>query len=564
MLSKLTPLGWKLLQEDCDLLVGEYLFRPPWILLISVLVGLFLWRIVRRARGEELDRLASRLTENHRFVAVILALGTALASWWVNVRVLGGLPHTQDEIAYLFQARTLASGRLFLDPLPDGLEQALSTVFLVHDNGRWYGKYPFGWPLVLSFGCLIGCEAIVNPITNALALVLFHGFLCRHGSAGWALTGSFLLACSPFFVLMGASFLSQPLTLLLFLGLLWCHDLAWEEAREWDSRNGQIASRPDRIAVWTGLLTAMLVTVRPFDALVLSVPICLPLVCGWIAQRRFRTVVVLIVASACGVALTLAYNQALTNDPFLTPFLKYSAGDRPGFGPRVGTFDPEGHNLYKGVLNLTFNTLVLNEDLFGWPSIGVVVVLLGLILPATWSRVERVVLACCAGIYLLYFCFMGHGLAFGARYYHVLLPAYVWFTLRAFDELVRRFGERMVLWLRVIVPFLCLIAFSTYYPGRLAWLEDYWDVLSRPRALLSRYGEEPAVVVVPALKVRGFRDLYDSFFSLNVPGSKGSSRIFVRDGPWTRTEVFRRAFPGRRIVTLELDASVRDRLTGGR
>jgi hypothetical protein len=242
---------------------------------------------------------------------------------------------------------------------------------------------------------------------------------------------------------------------------------------------------------------------------------------------------------------------ALTGDPLLTPFLKYSPGDRPGFGPAVGTFDPEGHNVYKAVLNLVFNMLALNEDLYGWPSLALPAVLLGVLLPPVWSRPERILLVCGAGIFALYFCFMGHGVAFGARYYHVLLPVFSWFTLRACSECGRRSGERAAGALLLIVPFWFLMAGATYWPGRLVSLADYWDVLSRPEELLE--DGDPAdrpIVLVPPVKVRGFRDLFDSYVTLNGIDPLGAPRTFIRDGPWVHDGSLSRLAPGRPVRLL--------------
>ncbi|MBI4860675.1 MAG: hypothetical protein HY815_10505 [Candidatus Riflebacteria bacterium] len=507
------------------------------------LLGLALWQAADRPLGADLDRLGGWLAARRRRVlAGLIALST-VASLAVNLRILGGVPHTQDEIAYLFQARTLASGRLFVHSPPDGLASAFDTVFLVRDGERWYGKYPFGWPLVLALGVLVGLSPMVNPALNGLALLLFHRLLARHWSAAWALAGTALLALSPFFVMMGASFLSHPLCLVLLLVMIAAVERIWIELSSAGLAVGAAA---------LGAASGLMVTARPFDALALTVPIALAVAPALArAGRRSVVAVALLVAlPLSAVALTLAYNHALTGDCWLTPFLKHSPTDRPGFGPRVGTFDAEGHNFYKASMNLAFNMLALNEDLFGWPGLGLVVVGLGLVLPAMWIPVERLLLAAAGGIYLLYFMFMGHGVAFGARYYHVLLPFYVWFALRAFGELERRFGQRGGRWLKLFVPSLGLVSLLTYVPGRLDFMHDYWNVLSRPKELVSDLTRRPAVVVVPAVKLRGFRDLFDSFFTLNRIDPTLGDVVFVRDGYWVRGDRLRLTFPDREILRI--------------
>ena len=133
------------------------------------------------------------------------------------------LPHLEDEVAYLFQARTLALGRLTV-PSPESPE-AFWTPFVLDHEGRRFGKYPPGWPAVLSLGVLAGAPWLVNPLLAALSVYLLYrlGRSLYDERAG--LLAGVLALASPLFLVLSGSYLSHLASLawLLLFGLwfLW-------------------------------------------------------------------------------------------------------------------------------------------------------------------------------------------------------------------------------------------------------------------------------------------------------------------------------------------------------
>lgn len=546
MFSPLPPLGWQFLRQDAELVVGEYLFRPGWVALVAILLALAAWRAGSRALTGELAGALARLCERPRTVALALAGASALASIALALGPLGAHPHTQDEVAYLFQARTFASGRLWVPAPPDGLLGAFQTVFLIGDGARWYGKYPFGWPAALAPFAAAGVEWLANPLANALALMLFFRVLARRWPAGWALGGVALLAASPFFVAMGASLLTHPLALVLVLAVA----------------DGVETLPSARGALVAGCAVAALFTVRPLDAVAVAIPAFLigAVRCraaGLDAKARAGRAAALLWPVALAALATLAYNALLTGDPLVSPFLKHNPMDRPGFGPGVGTFAPEGHNVFKALMNLAFNMLALNEDAFGWPGITLAIALFGLIAPPAWDPLERLLIACAAALGAAYFTFMGHGIAFGPRYYHAWMPLVVALVMRAGHELCRRTGGEggdRAPRLALVAAALCAVALATYVPARVEFLKDYWDLLSRPRALLAGVPADADVIVIPAVRINQ-RELFDSYFDYNGIDPLRARPAFVRDGPWVTDGRIAKAFPGRAIARLPDDAA---------
>src|SRR4030066_227381 len=80
------------------------------------------------------------------------------------------VPHVNDEIAYLFQAKLFQSGRLYAST-PCGRE--FFDFPHIINNGKWYSIYPPGFPLLLVLGLAFRTPWLINPILAGLTMVLF-------------------------------------------------------------------------------------------------------------------------------------------------------------------------------------------------------------------------------------------------------------------------------------------------------------------------------------------------------------------------------------------------------
>jgi hypothetical protein len=98
----------------------------------------------------------------------------------ISDRVFEHLPHSEDEVAYLFQARVFAQNRLVV-PTPR-YWQAFWTPFVVDFQGQRFGKYAPGWPFLLSFGVRLNAPWLVNALlaTFTLAMIAWLGY-CFYG-----------------------------------------------------------------------------------------------------------------------------------------------------------------------------------------------------------------------------------------------------------------------------------------------------------------------------------------------------------------------------------------------
>ena len=135
--------------------------------------------------------LAARLTMGRdadtprpwdRRLPVIAALWVFVASAVLAVVVFQRVPHIDDSISYLFEAKYMAAGVLWL-PRPADPE-SFGVAHSIVDGDKWYSKFFPGWPAVLAIGVAAGAPWLVNPLLAAMTILLIHVLIRRCTTSG--------------------------------------------------------------------------------------------------------------------------------------------------------------------------------------------------------------------------------------------------------------------------------------------------------------------------------------------------------------------------------------------
>ncbi len=116
-----------------------------------VLLGVALDLAMGRRLTEAFDRLA---TLSARSAWSLTALASVLVFGLVTLSrygLLGDTAITDDENVYTFMARTFASGRLYLESMPEPVRPFFNNQFIIND-GKWYGIYFPGHSALLALG----------------------------------------------------------------------------------------------------------------------------------------------------------------------------------------------------------------------------------------------------------------------------------------------------------------------------------------------------------------------------------------------------------------------------
>jgi 4-amino-4-deoxy-L-arabinose transferase-like glycosyltransferase len=476
------------------------------------------------------------------WVVVTATVLVFLASLYVASNVLERVPHVQDSITYLFQAQTIAGGELWAPAPPSAM--SFEQEFLLVQDGRWFGKYAPGFPLVLALGVLLNASWLVNPILATLTVPLLYKLgtaLYGHSTGNAAVL---LAIASPFFLFMSGSMMVHPAELLwttLFM-LGWIRSLKGSSGKRW--------------VLLAGIALGMVLLTRKITVMALGIPFVTIIavahlrIHGSTVRRWVMMKIGLLLAILSPfLLLLLAYQWALTGDPLQDPRLLYWEFDRPGFGQDVGMgfnilrlekgeeeatvswfFDPDqppnGHSPARGLFNTEQNWRSLERHLFGWPAIFTVA-FCGLAFLArrpNWADVALLVTVAASVVFYVFY--WASGIMYGPRYYYAALPALLLLTARGIQAAGARIGgpagKRVAIGLVMV-----LVAGNAFFymPNVLEAYRDYNYVSGAESALVAEAVQGNTVVFVTV----GY-DWWDygRFFSHNTPRLDGRV-IYARD-----------------------------------
>jgi hypothetical protein len=230
-------------------------------------------------------------------------------------------PHSGDEYAYVYQARTFLAGRLTNPPAPDPV--AYEQVHIISTPARMYSKYPPGWPVLLAAGEAARVGFLVNPLLAGLTLWVAFRLVRRVAGDTLAMAFLLLLASNGFFLLNGATFFSHPMVgLALVLGL--------------DALRRYHEVPRARHALAAGAWLGAILLARPQDGLVVGAAFAaagITLIRQAPRASRLAHGLSTLIGPGLALGALLLYNRATTGDPLLFGHLARNATDRPAWEP---------------------------------------------------------------------------------------------------------------------------------------------------------------------------------------------------------------------------------------
>lgn len=499
------------------------------------------------------DTHGMALSQRRWHVAAIPALFLASAGLnaYVALRLLEKIPHVQDEVAYLFQAKTFAL-RTFYVPATASPE-FFQNPFILTYGDKWFSKYPPGHALVLVWGVLIGQPWIVGPIIGAMSLVVIYLVGREIWGRGTGVLAAALGLLSPFLIFMSASYLAHP-SAMLFIALFVLFYVKSVKHGNWYW--GIAAGLCLGMAFITRQLTAI-GAVAPFVVFSL-----LEMRRDW---RRMLSGSAFIIAGFMPVFLFLLYyNHAITGSAFLFPHSLVGSYDSIGFGPGIGGV-PEGHTLAQAMWNTQRNLEELMVHLFGWPYY---LTLAFIPLPFVLKRANRwdyLILGGLAGVIVAYVFWWAVALIFGPRYWYETMPFLLLLTARGVQSLALFLqdtpaklwsGEgRRGSWMASAGLVCCMVGvliyfnLSQYLPSQFDKYYRYNDIDGRPVAAVEAAGIHNALVFYrppAAIANRG----YGPIFSLNSP-LLDNDIIYARDLGEEKDRILMSQFPNRQPYLLD-------------
>jgi hypothetical protein len=338
--------------------------------------------------------------------ALVISLAAVLVSYFISTTVYDGIPHLEDEFAYVWQAEAIASGKLTIESPPS--PRHFLVPFVVDFEGPRFGKYPLGWPTLMGVGTVLGIRTWINPLLAGLAVWLTYLLGKKVMGVTVGLMAAGLTLLSPFFLINSGSLLSHPLGLALSAAFA----LAWLNTFVFNT-----SETPDWLPLMVAALSlGGLVITRPLTAIAVSIPFAVHglylLFRGSWAVRRsliFFGVGVLLIGS-----LQFLWQFAATGDPFRNLYTLWWEYDKVGFGEGFGRY---GHNLHLARINAGFSLRAGWRDLFGWATFSWFFIPFGIyaIRRNGPALLVSSIFPSLVGVYLAYW--VGSWL-FGPRYYY--------------------------------------------------------------------------------------------------------------------------------------------------
>ncbi len=488
----------------------------------------------------------------------LLSGGAFFVTLYLNYSLNSHMPHVPDEVAYIFQAKLLASLRLTA-PLPPAevVFDYFYPPFIVQSDGRWAGVYTVGHPLAMALGMLVHAPWLVPPLLGAATVVLTFAVGRRLYGAGTGFVAALLLASSPFFLMTASNFMSHNTAAFYLVASLFFLVIA--------------ERRPRLYGVLGGLFFGLLFNTRQLDAVSLVPAFSLLLLSGLRDPGRRRAAAETVGGFLAGGVLMLAvfllYNLGTSGDALQTTMqagteIEESVGFRGA------------HSVSLGIQNEQAQLAALLMVLNGWPQyVGLVFVLFPFIL-GTRHRWDWALLCVALSVIGVHVLFIGHGIMHGPRYWYPATPFLMLLTARGAECLAAFVGDAVgrlrsalgrtefrhaasahVLAYAVIAA---LVGAGVYgwllgrhttwqvdtIPNRAVALEGFNGVDDRLVRLTDEADLEHALVLVQQCSSW---QCYGSVFWLNTPDLDGNV-VFANDVPEYRGALLS-AYPDRRVYS---------------
>lgn len=391
------------------------------------------------------------MVKNEKLLVMLLFFIFLLTTIYVATTVLEGAPHSQDEVAYLFQAKIFALGKFFVPSLPEKVRRFFDHEFIIN-NGQWFGAFPPGNSLFLALGQLVDAPYIINPLFSALSLLVLYFLTKDFFSKEVAFLTSLFFVLSPFYILQSSSLMSHPVA--LFFTLLF------------------IFSLKKKLYLRAGLSWGMLFVTRPYTAVLIATLPGFFIIWQVVVAKNKRKFFRLLILFLIGVALPLTfegfYNKALTGSFFTFPYSVYSSYNKVGFGIRGNEWGSE-FTPFMGLENTIFNFYSFLDMILPWQYFFVF-----LFVPFAFVGKERGKSLLFTLFFLVeavgYSFYFAKGTFYGPRFWYE--TSFVFFILTSlgiiswYNLMAKKFNKQMVL----LCLLLILILLTAYSVKRNAYI----------------------------------------------------------------------------------------------
>jgi hypothetical protein len=490
---------------------------------------------------ERIDKIINRIRSFHpAFLLSILSLSALIVILILIGFVYNKTYITDDENAYVFQAKIIEKGKILAPPPP--VEKSFDNWFIITQN-VFTGKYTLGFPFLLALGLrFAGSCYFFSVLLAVFTITLFFLVGKEFYDSQTGLLASVILACSPFFLFNAANLLSHASNLFSLSVFTWMY-LRGLRRNSWF------------LGLVAGLAFGAAFNIRQLTALGFGCPFALYLL--WRIKNDKGKILPfasgLVIGAIPIFLVTFWYNRVISGSYFRFPFHVYDPSERLGFGAMLDNLRYT-HTPVKGIQNLLVSLGRLNLWFLGMP------ISLVFILPVFFNGLREKGDRWCLAIILCFFIFYLFYYSPGVPdtgpvyYFELLLPLSllcarglsilynnIWFRNSSCD--CRRFFP-------LFFSFSLFLGVISFLPEHALHFIAMTGKIKEPYDLVEKRVEMPAMVFVRSLPLVGWVFGYKSADPwLKAP------LLFCRDlGPEKNWDVIQ-CFPDRNYYILYFDAT---------
>jgi hypothetical protein len=491
-----------------------------------------------------MSQVPSPVSGIHRISPVAYAAIAVAASFTLGIFAFESMPHVEDEVAYIFQARTLAGGALTAPAPPEAVQVGLEYYLIEMRDGRWYSTTLPGWPVALSAAIAIGVPCLLNPFLAGASVLLAFTITRRMVGRDTADIVALLMASSPWLMAAAGSLMPHALTLALSLFGWWL--ILRTEAG---------AARPGLWLLIAGLAMGWIFCSRPLDGIIIGGLTGLWVLFG--PKGSLQRALPYALGCVLGGGILLIFNWKLTGSPLILPLGAYldrhwlPGANAYGFGPDIGPPGGwgmldlwPGHSPGEAVINTVNLFASLQLELMGWP-IGSLLLLFGFFF---WQKNRSTFDKAMAGLLVVVILAMAlywfaETYYFGPRYWFLAAFPIFYLSARGYVAIRDRLpGSDSGIRFETMLWLLCAFGLLVFTPWRgVAKYYEYnnfYDEFS-VAAATGTFGSD--VILMTEAGDEG------SAFFLNDPWLRADRPMFLLDTGQLDEAAIEVAFPGRKI-----------------
>lgn len=240
---------------------------------------------------------------------------------FTNQIILRDFKNSADEYSQFLQAKIFSAARLSV-PSPENKE--FFNVADVINNGRFYSKFPPGWPFFLMWGIILKMPMLINLIFGILTLILIYKLAIFLFNKKVAHIVLLLMSFNAFFIFNSASYFTHPSTLFFLTLTTYLYFLTL---------------RYNKVYIWFifGASVGIAFNIRPYTTVAFVLPFLFYELCVVVVKRKrplnqaLAGWGIFILSFSIFLAIFLGYNYLQTRHVLKMPFRVYNVHDTLGF-----------------------------------------------------------------------------------------------------------------------------------------------------------------------------------------------------------------------------------------